>query len=427
MPRAATSVATRARVRPVVKSRSARSRWGCERPPWMATASTPARCRGAWRRDRPGAGCGRTRSSGPAALMASAARSTRSASAMRQKRWVASEMASPSTATSWRRRVALVAAHEHVDRTVERRREQQRLAVGPGLVEEPADLREEAHVGHAVGLVDHRDRDVVEAHVALVDEVGEPAGAGDEHVDALPQRLALRAEAHAAVDGGHPEAVRAGEEPQLTGDLAGELAGRHQHERGGAVGAGPLAAGHDREAEGQRLARAGGRLAGHVPAREGVGERRRLDGERARRCRGPRDPIRRRARRRDRRMKGNAQEPASSRQMPEADDGGGPVARTRTGATRKSSGPGPALHPTPSVGGAAPRSDVDVGSTAVRLDRLLARLHEVAVPEGREVQPVDRPGPPPRVRPPRAGACTGRPRPRTSRRGPRRPGSCRSR
>ena len=178
------------------------------------------------------------------------------------------------------RRVALVAAHEHVHRTVERRREQQRLAVGPGLVEQPADLGEEAHVGHAVGLVDDDDRHVVEAHVALVDEVGEPAGAGDEHVDALTQRLALRAEAHAAVHGGDPEAVRAGEEPQLAGDLAGELAGRHEHERGGAVGAGPLAAGDDREAEGERLARAGRRLAGDVAPGEGVGERRGLDGER---------------------------------------------------------------------------------------------------------------------------------------------------
>ena len=73
--------------------------------------------------------------------------------------------------------------------------------------------------------------------------------------------------------------MRAGEEPQLTGDLAGELAGRHQHERGGAVGLGPLAAGHDREAEGQRLAGAGGGLAGDVAAGEGVGQRRRLDGE----------------------------------------------------------------------------------------------------------------------------------------------------
>ena len=43
---------------------------------------------------------------------------------------------------------------------------------------------QEAEVGHVVGLVEHGDLDVVEVAVALADQVLEPAGAGDDDVDA---------------------------------------------------------------------------------------------------------------------------------------------------------------------------------------------------------------------------------------------------
>ena len=52
--------------------------------------------------------------------------------------------------------VVHVAAHEHVDLAVERGREQQRLAVVGDLAHDPFDLRQESHVGHAVGFVDDR-------------------------------------------------------------------------------------------------------------------------------------------------------------------------------------------------------------------------------------------------------------------------------
>ena len=91
---------------------------------------------------------------------------------------------------------------EHVDRAVERRREQQRLARLGRLVEQAPHLGQEAHVGHAVGFVDDDDLDVVELERALAEQVGEAAGAGDEHVDAAVERAALRLVADAAVDGG---------------------------------------------------------------------------------------------------------------------------------------------------------------------------------------------------------------------------------
>ena len=63
-----------------------------------------------------------------------------------------------------------------------------------------ADLGQEAHVGHAVGLVDDDELDGVELDVAPVDEVHQAAGAGDGDVDAAAQRVELLAEAVAAVE-----------------------------------------------------------------------------------------------------------------------------------------------------------------------------------------------------------------------------------
>src|SRR3712207_7139167 len=53
-------------------------------------------------------------------------------------------------------RASLVVLDQHVDVAVERRGEQQRLALGVRLVEEALHLGEEAHVGHAVSLVKDR-------------------------------------------------------------------------------------------------------------------------------------------------------------------------------------------------------------------------------------------------------------------------------
>ena len=88
----------------------------------------------------------------------------------------------------------------------------------------------------------------------------------------------------AAVDGGELHADGLAERGQVVVHLLGQLAGRHQDQA--ARGAAALLdlgadAGEQRQAEGQRLARAGGGLAEHVAAGEGVGQRGGLDGERA--------------------------------------------------------------------------------------------------------------------------------------------------
>ena len=164
-------------------------------------------------------------------------------------------------------RVALVVAHDRVDRAVERGGEQQRLAVARRLVEQLAHGGEEAHVGHAVGLVEHDDLDRAEVALAALDEVLEPARAGDEHVDALAERLELRAEAGAAVDRGDPELAGAAEPRELVAHLLGELAGRDEHEAGRALRLGLRGAHRERDAERDGLARSGGGTTGEVVAR----------------------------------------------------------------------------------------------------------------------------------------------------------------
>ena len=83
-------------------------------------------------------------------------------------------------------RVGEVALDQPVDRAVEGRREEQRL-VGPvgDAPQHPLDLGHEAHVGHAVGLVEHQDVEARHVDLAAVAEVDEPAGRRDHQVAAL--------------------------------------------------------------------------------------------------------------------------------------------------------------------------------------------------------------------------------------------------
>jgi hypothetical protein len=176
-------------------------------------------------------------------------------------------------------RVVLVALDQHVDVAVEGGREQDRAPVVGALVEESLHLGQEAHVGHAVGLVEDDDVDAVEADQLLVDEVGQAARAGDDDVDAAAQRGGLAADGHATEDGLDPGPVGAGQHAQLGGDLGGQLAGGHQHQAPGPLGPGPVAVHDERDAEGEGLSRPGGGTARHVAAGQPVGQGEHLDGE----------------------------------------------------------------------------------------------------------------------------------------------------
>ena len=80
--------------------------------------------------------------------------------------------------------VAGVGGGDLAGRALERRREEQRLAVVRGLGDDPVDGGLEAHVEHPVGLVEDEHADLLEGDDAAVDQVLEAAGGGDEDVGA---------------------------------------------------------------------------------------------------------------------------------------------------------------------------------------------------------------------------------------------------
>ena len=175
----------------------------------------------------------------------------------------------------------------------ERRREEQGLAARRHEVDDPADVADEAHVEHAIGLVEDEDLDVRQVDRALVGVVEEAARRRDDDRRAGAERANLRIEADAAVDRGRADAAVGAVRPDALLDLEGELAGRGRGRGRGSAGGsrrGDRAtwAGHDRlavrEALEDRQHERGG-LAGaglgageEVAAGEDDGDRLALDG-----------------------------------------------------------------------------------------------------------------------------------------------------
>ena len=142
-----------------------------------------------------------------------------------------------------------------VDVVVEGGREQERLVFLVHAAQEPLDLRQEAHVGHAVGFVEHDRADVGDVDLAAVAEVDQATGSRDHHVDDLVEGADVGVEIGAAVDGAQREPDGCGQRREHLGDLHGQLARRHEHEGARVMrtraGRGAL---QQRQTEGQRLA-----------------------------------------------------------------------------------------------------------------------------------------------------------------------------
>ena len=172
-------------------------------------------------------------------------------------------------------------AHEHVDPRVEGGREHQPLGALRRLLEDPAHGREEAEVGHVVGLVEHGDLDAAEVEMALGHQVLEAAGTSHDDVDAPAQAGDLRVLADATEDGerAQPGDGRQGGERGV--DLRDELTGGGQDQRPRPTGGpAPVArgeTGHEGQEEGVRLAGAGAATAEDVAASQRVGQGGRLD------------------------------------------------------------------------------------------------------------------------------------------------------
>ena len=163
-----------------------------------------------------------------------------------------------------------------------RRGEEQRLPRERDHLADALDVRDEAHVQHAVGFVDHQQFDAGEQQPAAFGVVEQPAGRRDQDVDAARQLGVLVAERDAADQERDVEFLAGAVFIELLLDLGGEFAGRLQDQ--GAGHSGPGAAlfqhGEHRKDEGSGLAGAGLGDAENVSAGQNMGDRLFLNGGR---------------------------------------------------------------------------------------------------------------------------------------------------
>ncbi len=112
----------------------------------------------------------------------------------------------------------------------ERGGEQQRLALRRDELDDPADVRQEAHVEHPVRLVEDEDLDLREVDGLLADVVEEPARRRGEDLYAGSKLLRLRIERDPAVDDRGPERDGPAVDPDELVALHRELARGHEDE-----------------------------------------------------------------------------------------------------------------------------------------------------------------------------------------------------
>ena len=118
------------------------------------------------------------------------------------------------------------------------RREEQGLPGEGHQLADFFDVGDEAHVEHAVGLVDDEDFDAVQQQLAALEKVEQAAGRGDQHVGAAHDLRFLVVEGDAADQQGDIELVLRAVFVEAFLDLGGQFAGRLQNQRARHAGAG---------------------------------------------------------------------------------------------------------------------------------------------------------------------------------------------
>ncbi len=173
--------------------------------------------------------------------------------------------------------VALVGAAQLAETRRESRREEHGLALRGDRVEQHAHLLLEAHVEHAVRLVEHEVMDTRKIKAPPLEVIDRAARRRDDDVDPLFEREGLRTPRLTAADDEHAQPrVASAEATDLAGDLGAKLAGRAKHE-GLETPRLELNALEQRNREGHGLAAAGVGLTDEVAAREEVRQTLALD------------------------------------------------------------------------------------------------------------------------------------------------------
>ena len=155
-----------------------------------------------------------------------------------------------------------------------RRREEQRLPGERHQFADPLDVRNEAHVEHAVGFVDHQNFDAGQQQLAAIGKVEQPPRRRDQHVGAASDFRFLIAERHAADQQREIELVIDAVFGEGFLDLRGQFARRleDQRARHARAGAALFEPRQHRQREGGGLAGAGLGDSEHVAPFEGVGD-----------------------------------------------------------------------------------------------------------------------------------------------------------
>ena len=160
-------------------------------------------------------------------------------------------------------RIVQEAVDELADLRRHRGGEEQRLPGEGQELHDPLDVGDEAHVEHAVGLVDDEDLDAGQKQPPALEMVEQAAGRGDQHVGAARDHLVLLVEGDAADQEREVQLVVDAVALEAVLHLRGELARRLEDERArhARAGAALLEQRQHRQHEGGRLAGAGLRQA----------------------------------------------------------------------------------------------------------------------------------------------------------------------
>jgi hypothetical protein len=175
-----------------------------------------------------------------------------------------------------RQRLTLEAATHRTNFLGVGRGEQQRLPRHRCPIDDLSDRIDEAHVEHAIGLVQHQHPKRVEMQAALAQMLLHTSRRADHDLGVVFERGQLRAQRDAAREREQLHVRQQPREPaDLLGDLIGELTGRAEHQRLHALQR-RLDARQQRKAEGCGLAAAGARLRNDITAVEHRRQRLRL-------------------------------------------------------------------------------------------------------------------------------------------------------
>ena len=170
-------------------------------------------------------------------------------------------------------RVAQQAVGQLFDFPGHRRGKKHRLTLLRQSGDHLADIVDKAHIEHPVGLIEDKNFNRFEMNISLIDQVVEPAGGGDEKIDAAFQFICLRILRNSAEDNRTAQGQIFPIGDKIFVNLQCQLPGRRQNQGTDRAPAGLLSGRvqplEDRQRESRRLA--GSRLgaAKQVPAFEG--------------------------------------------------------------------------------------------------------------------------------------------------------------